>query len=98
MPSSSARCSNRFAVRGSVGGPQISPPSVVTRIAPKPMRRTLSSPTRIVPAAAAGCLSSFTLLGLRHGTQIRLERLEVLRVLFLRLLVRHRVRNDHILA
>src|SRR5438132_2081619 len=98
MPSSSARCSNRFAVRGSAGGPQMSPPSVVTRIAPKPMRRTVSSPSCSVPAPAAGLLCSFKLLGLRHGPQIRLERLEALRVLFLRLLVRYRGRNDHVLA
>src|SRR5437899_13091109 len=98
MPSSSARCNSRFAVRGSAGGPQMSPPSVVTRIAPKPMRRTLSSPSCSVPDPPAGLLCSFKLLGLRHGPQIRLERLEALRVLSLRLLVRHRGRYDHVLA
>src|SRR2546429_8525066 len=98
MPSSSARCNNSFAVRGSAGGPQMSPPSVVTRIAPKPMRRTVSSPSCSVPAPAAGLLCSFKLLGLRHGPQIRLERLEALRGLFFCLLVRYRGKDDHVLA
>src|SRR6267143_1691021 len=98
MPSSSARCSSCFAVRGSAGGPQMSLPSVVTRIAPKPMRRTMSSPSCSVPEAAAGFLCSFKLLGLCHGPQIRLVRLEALRVFFLRLLVGHRGRYDHVLA
>src|SRR5437879_8182674 len=98
MPSSSARCSSSLAVRGSAGGPQMSLPSVVTRIAPKPMRRTMSSPSCSVPEAAAGLLCSFKLLGLCHGPQIRLVRLEALRVFFLRLLVGHRGRYVVFLA
>src|SRR6266516_7541839 len=73
-------------------------PSVVTRIAPKPMRRTMSSPRCSAPAAAAGFTYSFKLLRLCHGPQIRLVRLEALRVLFLRFLVGYRGRYDHVLA
>src|SRR3989442_11385963 len=98
MPSSSARCSSSFAVRGSAGGPQMSLPSVVTRIAPKPMRRTMSSPSCSVPEAAAGFLCSFKLLGLCHGPQIRLVRLEALRGFFLLPLLGHPRRDDHLLA
>src|SRR5216117_19485 len=72
-------------------------PSVVTRIAPKPMRRTMSSPRCSAPAAAAGFPYSFKLLRLCHGPQILLVRLEALRVLFLRFLVGHRGRYDHVL-
>src|SRR2546426_2662642 len=73
-------------------------PSVVTRIAPTPMRRTMSSPSCSDPEAAAGFLCSFKLLGLCHGPQIRLVGLEALRGFFLRLLLGHRGRYDHLLA
>src|SRR2546428_13157493 len=98
MPSSSARCSSSFAVRGSAGGPQMSLPSVVTRIAPKPMRRTMSSPSCSVPEAAAGFLCSFKLLGLCHGPQIRLVGLEDLRGFFFCPLVGDRGLDDGVLA
>src|SRR3954454_20427378 len=55
-PRSTARRSTDFAVSGSSGGPQI--PSPVSRIAPKPRRRTSRSPPRDkAPAAAASVLS-----------------------------------------
>ena len=47
-PSSTARRSTASAASRSGGGPQM--PSPVTRIAPKPSRRTVRSPSSIVPA------------------------------------------------
>src|SRR5229473_1173327 len=136
IPSSSARCRTFLAAARSRGGPQMSGPPVVARIAPNPMRLTTRSPSRSVPAAAAaitrrprenerkrvsrhgqtsesefrgtakrgpsdfaitaldsrfsrndGQFPCFDLLRLRHRPQIRLVRLEALRVFFLRVLV-----------
>src|SRR6266571_7925134 len=103
MPSSSARCRTFLAAARSRGGPQMSGPPVVARIAPNPMRLTTRSPSRSVPAAAAGWVflfmfPCFDLLRLRHRPQIRLVRLEALRVFFLRVLVGNRGRDDHVLA
>src|SRR3954470_11640776 len=62
-PSSQARFSTSRAAARSGGSPHTSRP--VTRIAPKPRRFTVKSPTLSVPAAAAGFMALAALRSLR---------------------------------
>src|ERR671919_2867885 len=74
-PSSTARRSTRTDSSWSAGGPQM--PDPVIRMAPKPMRLTVSwSPIGIVPAAPAGAVSVMAHLPTGSGGPSHLRHLD----------------------